>query len=257
MIVTQKIVTANEIKLKSKTILPVKHFRNNARTKGSGRTREQSAGPPNPNNVNKTTTGPGHRRTAGEEDRAKAPGRNQPNSPTTAQATCAANSHLGKPKHPVRKHMRQTNAGPTRGKHRRSLRNANPKTPTRKPKPKTKTPANKTECKHGKTVMNCQLSKAGQRFSLFVHWFGLMQKVSKSSAVADVVHIHLSANQLQRLSTETNRVRVRKTSPLKASPCSTESESDAENVSRKSCKNQIFTKQIFHNRQVSQSSHWP
>jgi len=40
-----------------------------------------------------------------------------------------------------------------------------------------------------------------------------MQKVSKSSAVADVVHIHLSANQLQRLSTETNRVRVRKTSP--------------------------------------------
>ena len=59
--------------------------------------------------------------------------------------------------------------------------------------------------------MNCQLSKAGQRFSLFVHWFGLMQKVSKSSAVADVVHIHLSANQLQRLSTESKRVRVRET----------------------------------------------
>ena len=97
----QKIVTTNKIKLKLKTILPVKHFRNNARTKRSGRTWEQSAGPPDPNNANKTTTGPGHKRTAGEEDRAKAPGRNQPNSPTTAQATCAANSHLGKPKHLV------------------------------------------------------------------------------------------------------------------------------------------------------------
>ena len=250
-------MTTNKIKLKLKTILPVKHFRNNARTKRSGRTWEQSAGPPDPNNANKTTTGPGHKRTAGEEDRAKAPGRNQPNSPTTAQATCAANSHLGKPKHPVRKHMRQTNAGPTRGKHRRSLINANPKTPTRKPQPKLKPLQTEPNAKTEKTDMNCQLSKAGQRFSLFVHWFGLMQKVSKSSAVADVVHIHLSANQLQRLSTESKRVRVRETSPLEASPCSTESESDAENVSRKSCQNQNFTNQIFHNRQVSQSSHWP
>ena len=113
----------------------------------------------------------------------------------------------------VRKHMRQTNAGPTRGKHRRSLINANPKTPTRKPQPKLKPLQTEPNAKTEKTDMNCQLSKAGQRFSLFVHWFGLMQKVSKSSAVADVVHIHLSANQLQRLSTETKRVRVRETSP--------------------------------------------
>ena len=114
---------------------------------------------------------------------------------------------------PVRKHMRQTNAGPTRGKHRRSLINANPKTPTRKPQPKLKPLQTEPNAKTEKTDMNCQLSKAGQRFSLFVHWFGLMQKVSKSSAVADVVHIHLSANQLQRLSTESKRVRVRETSP--------------------------------------------
>jgi hypothetical protein len=69
--------------------------------RGSGKARVQSAGPQEPNSVNKTTTGQGHRRTAGEENRAEAPGRNQPNNPTTTQATCAANSHLGKPKHQV------------------------------------------------------------------------------------------------------------------------------------------------------------
>ena len=100
--------------------------------RGSGKARVQSAEPQEPNSVNKTTTGQGHRRTAGEENRAEAPGRNQPNNPTTTQATCAANSHLGKPKHPARKHMRQTNVGPTRGNHRRSLTNAETKIPTRK-----------------------------------------------------------------------------------------------------------------------------
>ena len=152
-------MTTNKIKLKLKTILPVRHFRNNARTKRSGRTWEQSAGPPDPNNANKTTTGPGHRRTAGEEDRAKAPGRNQPNSPTTAQATCAANSHLGKPKHHsplVREKTQDCRPAETQ---------------------RARTKKSDGEGQHQKTVTNCigkpkqQLRCLAQRFSCCFKWF--------------------------------------------------------------------------------------
>jgi hypothetical protein len=83
-----------------------------------------------------------------------------------------------------------------------------------------------------------------------------MQKVSQSSAAADAVHIHLSANQLQRLPTETDRVRVSKIPPSKRALAQLILKLKLK-MFQENLHQQKFTKWIFHNRQVSQSLHLP
>ena len=76
-----------------------------AREERRCKAREQTAQHKNPTDDNQTGT----QKKRGGRRPGQRPRRANQQTPPPAQATCAANSHLGKPKHPARKHMCRRN----------------------------------------------------------------------------------------------------------------------------------------------------